>query len=52
MPKLGYVDWRKPNNLLAFELGVSREAVRQMRVTRKAPAPLFTYLQNDFAPQC
>jgi hypothetical protein len=52
MPKLGYVDWRKPNNLLAHELGVTGEAVRQMRAKRNAPAPVFTHLQKALMHQC
>ncbi len=35
------IDWRKPNNLLAQQYGVSGEAIRQRRVRAGAPAPLF-----------
>ena len=35
------IDWRKPNVLLAEELGVSPERVRQLRLEFRAPAPLF-----------
>ncbi len=35
------IDWRKPNNLLAQEYGVSGEAMRQRRMRAGAPAPLF-----------
>lgn len=35
------IDWRKPNNFLARQYGVSGEAIRQRRVQAGAPAPLF-----------
>ena len=52
MPKLGYVDWRKPNNLLALELRITGERVRQMRVERNAPEPLFTHVWSQSVRQC
>ena len=52
MPKLGYVDWRKPNNLLALELRITGERVRQMRAERNAPEPLFTDIWTRHVQQC
>lgn len=52
MPKLGYIDWRKPNNLIALELRVTRERVRQMREERCAPEPLFTHIPAKSVRQC
>jgi len=42
VPKIGYVDWRKPNNLLAYELGVTDEAVRQMLAAGQSDNAAYT----------
>ena len=44
MPAPAQIDWRKPNNLLAEELQLSGERVRQLRVEQNAPAPLLSNL--------
>ena len=43
------IDWRKPNILLADDLGVSGERVRQLRVQHAAPAPLFSNIPRKKA---